>query len=248
MNRYRSRIGTMLGTVALVALMSAPSHAIFGFGVHGGLDFTTFDAEQYSTDQFVEAAQRAGITDFDVNKWRPVNLTRKSIGNPYLIGGHFYVDLIPMIDLEASFDVALQKYNVNYVVEGYEAVANDAADIYFGRIGVYATGRRDLISLPMFAFYLGGGLGVHFVSPVAGPDFIVDIYGNNDPRTSKPNIKDNIERDMSVGYHALTGVRFKPPLVPFAFRLEGKYTSTGASGMERPSSVLSAYLGASFAI
>lgn len=248
MNRYRRRIGTMLGTVAVVALMSVPSHAIFGFGVHGGLDFTTFDAEQYSTPQFEEAAQRAGITGFNVNnEWAPVNLTREKIGNPYLIGGHFYIDLIPMIDLEASFDVALQKYNVKYVVEGF-AAASESADAYFGRIGVYATGRRDLISLPMFAFYLGGGLGVHFVSPVAGPDFIVDIYGNSDPRTSKPNITDNIERETAIGYHALTGIRFKPPLVPFAFRLEGKYTSTGASGMERPGSVLSAYFGTSFAI
>ena len=48
-----------------------------------------------------------------------------------------------------------------------------------------------------------------------------------------------------MGYHVLLGVRVKPPVIPLAFRLEGKYTITGQEDFERPSGLASAYVGLS---
>lgn len=246
MKRNR-KLGLMVAALGLVAMMSTPASAIFGFGVHAGMDFMSVSDKQFGVEQFRAAAQAQGLTGFNSDgTWNMVTLTREAIDNPYLVGVHFYLDFIPVIDLEVSGDVALQKYKVRYITPNPSV--NEDVDAYFGRIGAYVTARKDLIDLPMFAFYLGGGLGMHFVAPVAGDEFIVDIYGVNSPLVSSPNIEDAIERETTLGYHALTGIRFKPPIIPFAIRVEGKYTNTGASGMERPTSTLSAYAGFSLDI
>ena len=247
MTLHRTRISSLVVAMALIAFSAVPAKAIFGFGVHGGYDFVSFDEKSFGVTQFESAANAAGITGFNTGgEWNAVTLTREAIGNPYLIGAHFYVDIIPVIDIEASIDVSIQKYEVRY--DTPVPSADEVADAYFGRIGAYATARRDLISLPMFAFYLGGGLGMHFVAPVAGDELIVDIYQGDDPTASSPSIEDAIKNETTIGFHAVTGVRFKPPIIPIALRIEGKYTSTGASGMERPESIMSLYIGTSIDI
>ena len=247
MIRRGRKVSLLITSLGLAILMSTPAHAIFGFGVHGGFDFTSFGDKQFGATQFADAAQAAGITGFDVNKWGGVTLTREAIDNPYLIGAHFYIDALPMLDIEASIDASFQKYKFSYLSPNPSLSELNKEAIY-GRVGAYATVKRDIIDLPMFAFYLGGGLGLHFVAPVAGADLVVDVIGSDDPSATKPDIKDNISRETTMGYHALTGIRFKPPIIPLAFRIEGKYTSTGASGMERPDSVLSVYFCASIDI
>ncbi len=250
MTLQKIRISSLVIALGLVAFSAVPAKAIFGFGIHGGYDFVSFDEKSFSTTQFVDAAEAAGIENFDrstwTTAWTGVNMTREAIGNPYLIGAHFYIDVIPVIDIEASLDVSIQKYEVRYTTP--VATSNEVADAYFGRIGAYATARRDLIKLPMFAFYLGGGLGMHFVAPVAGADLLVDIYQGDDPTASSPSIEDAIKNETTIGFHAVTGIRFKPPIIPIALRIEGKYTATGASGMERPDSIMSLYIGTSIDI
>lgn len=245
----RPRAGLRLASVlgGLFILTSAPAHAILGFGVHGGKDFVSIgnnDGDPFADADFQASAKRLGYTDY--TKWTYVELTRGAISNPWLFGGHFYLDFIPYFDVEVSADVALQKYWATYKVGGLTIESRD--DLYFGRIGAYLTVRRDLIKLPpvipIAAFYLGGGLSYHYVSPLAGPDLIVDAIGSQDIKTA-PKIADKVEREGSFGYHGLAGVRVKPPIVPIAFRVEGKYTVTGIDTFERPGGILSAYAGIS---
>jgi len=240
----------MLSIGALVGLLSAPAHAIFGFGIHGGKDFVSVGEGDFGPQQFVAAAQKL---DIQINPalYNTVQLHRNAVSNPWMGGGQIYVDAIPFIALELSADVALQRYEVRYK-STLNAAAGDTAKALFGRISAYATARRDLIKLPMVAFYLGGGLDYNWVAPTAGPDLIVDIYGTGNPNAKSPDIKkyvqDHLKSMGSFGYHALVGVRFKPVLVPFAVNLETKYTNTGASGFGRPQSIMSVYLGTSIAL
>ena len=246
---HRKRLVTVLAASCLVGLLSSPAHAIFGFGVHGGKDFVSVDEGFFGPPQFDEAASSLGITGYNASLWAPINLTRKAISNPWMFGGHLYIDAIPVLDIELSADIAFQKYEVVYTSTNMGANVDETADGIFGRLSTYATVRRDLIKfpplVPIAAFYLGGGLGMHFVTPVAGPEFIVDLYGADDPSSKKPEIEDAIKKEMTLGYHALVGLRVKPPIVPIALRLEGKYTFTGQDEFERPDGFFSAYVGTS---
>jgi hypothetical protein len=251
MNQQRHAWGWALAAACAVGLLSAPAHAIFGFGVHAGKDFVTIDEGSFDRTSFEAAGTRLGITGANWASWNSVTLTRQQISNPWLVGAHFYIDALPFIDLEVSADAALQQYRVDYRSTLNPAV-NKSEDSYFGRIGAYATVRRDLIKfpplMPVAALYFGGGVNYNLLSPVAGADLIVNSYGTNNPTTSSPDIAALVKREGVFGWHGLVGIRFKAPIVPIALRLEGKYTSTGVTTYERPASVFSAYLGTSFAL
>jgi len=241
----------MLAVACAIGLLSTPAHAIFGFGFHGGMDFVSIDkSDGFSQQDFADAAAKLDMAGFDSSPWAFINMTREAVSNPIIGGFHVYVDAIPILDIEVSGDIAYQKYQVAY----RSTVSGGVEEVYdapFVRGGIYATVRRDLIEfppgLPLVAFYLGGGLGAHFVSQMAGPELVVKAIGEGNPNTTKPNIKDTIERNASLGYHALVGLRVKPPIIPLAFRLEGKYTITGQEDFERPNGVMTAYLGFDFA-
>ncbi len=243
-----SKMAILVACAAMLSITPRAVHAIFGFGVHGGFDFTSIDEKQVSTQQFVDAAQDAGLT-FPANAWTTVVFTREEVGSPLLLGGHAYIDALPFIDIEAQLDVALKKYRVMYS----NALVSESGDVYFGRIGAYATVRRDILSLPMFGLYLGGGLGYHLVAPVAGPDAIVAAYGDRegaaaDPTATEPDLESIVDREGTLGWHGVFGVRVKPPVVPIAIGIEGKYTATGQDDFEKPGNVFSMYAKLSFAI
>ena len=244
---HRNCFGITLAVGCVVVLLSSPAYAIFGFGVHGGKDMISVNEGFFEDTQFNEAATALGISGHDDTLWKPITLTRKAVNDPWMFGAHLYIDAIPVLDIEISADLAVQQYKVVYDAPG--TAFDESVDATFGRLSTYATVRRDLIKfpplLPIAAFYLGGGLGMHFVTPVAGPDFIVDLYGADDPTSRTPNVEDSIEKEVSMGYHALIGFRVKPPLVPLAVRIEGKYTYTGQDEFERPDGFFSAYVGAS---
>ena len=242
------KLVTLVACAAFVGIAPGTAHAIFGFGVHGGFDFTSIDEKSVSTQQFEEAAAEAGLS-FPATAWTSVVFTREEVGNPLLIGGHFYIDALPFIDIEAQLDVALKKYAVFYS----NVAVTERSDVYFGRIGAYATVRRDLISLPMFGLYLGGGLGYHLVAPVAGADAIVNAYGGrsgaaSDPTSAQPDFESIVDREGTLGWHGVFGVRIKPPVVPIAVGIEGKYTATGQDEYEKPGNIFSMYAKVSFAI
>ena len=242
--RAGMKCALILGGLSL--LFSAPAHAIFGFGVHAGKDFVSIgNNDGFGDSDFQNAARSLGYQGLDVSKWTNVTLIRDQIASPWLIGGHFYIDALPFFDIEASVDAALRKYTATYKV-GNNVI--DSREVYFGRLSAYATIRRDLIKfppvVPIAALYLGGGLGYHLVAPVAGPKLVVDAIGTGSINSS-PNFEDKVKREGSFGYHGLVGVRLKPPIIPLAFRLEGKYTVTGIDTFERPGGIFSAYVGTS---
>ncbi|HOS65663.1 MAG TPA: hypothetical protein PK251_13030 [Candidatus Latescibacteria bacterium] len=250
MNYQRHAWGWALAAACAVGLLNAPAHAIAGFGIHAGKDFVSISEGSFDRAKFEAAGTRLGLTGVNWANWNSVTLTRKEISSPWLIGVHAYIDAIPYIDLEVSVDGAISQYRVDYRSTLNPAV-NESKDVYFGRVGAYGTVRRDIVKfppvVPIAALYFGGGLSYNFIAPVAGPDLIVNAYGTDNPTTRQPDIAKLVEREGTFGWHGLVGFRIKPPVVPIALRLEGKYTSTGISTYERPKSIFSAYLGTSFA-
>ena len=213
--------------VVLSLLFVAPGSAlaVFGFGAHGGLDM-------YSVD--------AASTVFTLDYGAEASLVREEIGQPIAFGGHFYVDLLPVIDLEISVDVAIQKYHITYqrrVLGGALDEFDDekSEDATFGRIGVYATIRRDLVTFPPIihtvSLYAGAGVGLHLITPVMCEAFLVE---NIKAPEDQLDVEDIIEKATRMGGHVLAGVRIKPPMMPIALSVEAKYTMMSEGDYEEP--------------
>ena len=212
-------------SVALLLMSPAPAHAIFGIGIHGGID-------NYTIDGFDEG--------FSLSDGTGVSLTREEISDPMMFGANFLVDAIPIIDLELSADVAMQDYKITYTnpIDG----AKDY-DATFGRVGVYATVRKDIISFPpvisTFKVYGGAGVGLHLISPVIGKELIKDELKTVGEKLDTDELTKNLSK---VGGHVLLGAQFSPPMIPFMISANAKYTLVGEGDYEEPGNFLSVYL------
>ena len=225
------RTAFLLGVLVCIIFIAPTSAlAIFGFGAHGGLDLYTVDSDSLT---------------FELKYGASASLVREEIDSPLMFGGRFYIDVLPIIDLELSADVAVKTYDFTFTREvpgSTPEVTEEEAT--FGRIGIYATVRKDLMSFPpivnVVTVYAGAGLGLHLVTPVASPQLFIDELTS---ASEKVDIDEYVKKATKVGIHALLGVRVKPPMVPLAIDAQAKYTRMPEGDYEEPNAFPSVYVG-----
>jgi len=197
--------------------------ATMGLGLQGGLDLSSVEAASYT---------------FSLKDQTIAVLEREAMERPYMAGGFLYIDAIPVIDLEAAAELAIQKYHVDYQAGS----VSNSEDAYWGRLSLYLTARKDIIKQPpiasVFALYIGGGVGFHYLAPMIGKDLVYDKIESGSQEL-KP--EDIVERKMRTGFHTLVGIRIKPPLFPMGVKIESRYTMTGSGDYEEPGNFLSVY-------
>ena len=210
---------------ALILLMSpTPAFAIFGIGIHGGVDNITVDSFDAS---------------FELDDGNQVSLKREEISSPLMFGCNFIFDALPIIDLELSADVCMQDYKLTYTTP----LKTEDYDATFGRIGIYGTVKKNLISFPpivnTFSVYTGAGAGIHLISPVVGKKLIQEEL----KEVANPLKPDDITKKLtSAGGHILLGAQFKPFMIPLMLTADAKYTIIGKGDYEEPGSFLSLYV------
>ena len=215
--------------IPAVFLIVSPAAAIMGIGIHGGVDNITVDSFDNS---------------FTLDDGTSVSLKREEISSPVMFGADLTVDALPFIDLQLSADACFQKYNITYVTP----IRTQEEEATFGRVGIYATIKKNIISFPpvinTLALYTGAGLGIHLISPVMGKDLIQkELKSFND--ILKPD--DIVDKLSRIGGHVLVGTKFKPPVIPFKINLDAKYTFVGKGDYEEPDNFLSVYLSFGYA-
>ncbi|MDP6261023.1 MAG: hypothetical protein QGF93_03705 [Candidatus Marinimicrobia bacterium] len=146
------------------------------------------------------------------------NLTTTEFANPLSGGGYLYIDVIPVIDLEADFSVSFKKYTFNFsnpdVIGPY--------DFGWADFSVYLTARKKIvgIGIPLLAkakLFYGGGINMNTVTPVMDLDLMEDILGEdltNDPANFSVSEKDLIDflennQVKTNGFHIQSGLQFK---------------------------------------
>jgi hypothetical protein len=211
--------------VSVILLMNpTPALAIFGIGIHGGVD-------NFTVDGFNES--------FKLDDNNEVSLVREEISSPIMFGCNFIFDALPIIDLGLSIDACLQDYKLTYTTP----LKTQDYDATFGRIGIYGTVRKNLISFPpvisTFSLYTGAGLGLHLVSPIVGKKLIQEELNTIADPLKPDDITDKLTR---VGGHILLGAQFKPPAIPIMINADAKYTIIGEGDYEEPGSFLSIYV------
>lgn len=251
----RGKLLSILGIALVVTLVflflsSGPALALFGFGIRAGVD-------NYKVSAF------EGKFIFPPLSADSVSLKREEIDLPLLFGAYFTFDLLPIVDLELSADLAMRRYNIIYknsnASSSYPFPGElppipvpglTHQEVTFARLSLCGTLKKNLIKIPpvlgVVSLYAGVGAGVHLISPVISKTLILDkLSGPDDVLTPQ----DVLEDVTKVGGHALVGIRVKPPLSPFAFNLEGRYTAlTEEAKYEEPERFLSVYAGLSFGL
>lgn len=185
--------------ILVMIICSSSVFAIGGLGLQLG----------QSSFSVAESSPESGIPG--------VTLTNGSFDGAYVIGGYFYIDAIPFIDLEVDANIRGNKYDINF-----ENVAGSMEPINFGwaSTDIYYTLRKKVfgLSIPFLAgakLHAGGGVNTHVSTPLADIDMITELLGGDlsdgDPSALEDNLVEYLEDNTieASGFHFQTGLQFK---------------------------------------
>ena len=202
----------------LPLIISSQLFAIVGFGAYGDIDLLKYPK---------------GI---DGNK-ATSGVEYGGFDNANGFGLLFYIDAIPVVDLEADIEFVGNLYEYTPYLAGIPLASED---LPWGRVSTYVTIRKEILglSIPLLAkaqLYGGVGFNKHKVVPIMTADVIKDALGGDDLEAAlklfeadteegakdlAKSMLDNVE-DVS-GFHLQAGVRGK--LLMFNAFVNARYT------------------------
>ena len=208
----------LIQTFLPTLIISSQVFAIAGFGAYGDFDLLKYPAGS-SGDLETYGVKYNG---FD---------------NAKGFGFLFYIDAIPVVDLEADIEFVGNLYEYTPYLLGS---AQTSQDLPWGRVSTYVTIRKEILglSIPLLAkaqLYGGVGFNKHKVVPIMTADVIKDALGGDDLEAAlklfeadteegakdlAKSMLDNVE-DIS-GFHLQAGVRGK--LLMFNAFVNARYT------------------------
>ena len=208
----------IIQTFLPIFILSSQVFAIAGFGAYGDFDLLKYPAGS-SGDLETYGVEYNG---FD---------------NAKGFGFLFYIDAIPVVDLEADIEFVGNLYEYTPYLAGIPLASED---LPWGRVSTYVTLRKEILglSIPLLAkaqLYGGVGFNKHKVVPIMTADVIKDALGGDDLEAAlklfeadteegakdlAESMLDNVE-DVS-GFHLQAGVRGK--LLMFNAFVNARYT------------------------
>lgn len=221
------------------------SFAIFGLGVHYAPNFgTSLDKTSPAT---VLTLESNGI------ETGHVDYAHGSFSGMQGLGLKFWLDVLPFIDIEATYNVQWGSYNADLYVYDAEnsLVKKQAIELKFDGVPFgkstpkFVAMNGDLsitypiTSIPVIRPYIGGGLTYYLSTPVMSEEFVEkfmatggDALLSSETLTSEEAkvLADKLSSQLqdeglntSIGGHIILGVRAKLPVIPIAFYVNGKY-------------------------
>lgn len=177
--------------VLLVPLSEA--FALVGFGLHTDYDMVSI----------------AGGTD---TPSALVSLERQGFDNAYGIGGYLYIDAIPVVDLEADFQLTANRYDFQFK----NALAElEPTSFGWARGSAYLTIRKKLIgiSIPVIGgakLHAGGGLNWHSSTPLATVDMVRELLDGSLENDFDPqNLEDDLVQYLKDNKIDASGLHFQ---------------------------------------
>ena len=199
--------------------------AIAGFGAYGNFDLLKYP-EGHS----------GNITEGDITA---NGVKYNGFDNAKGFGFLFYIDAIPVVDLEADIEFVGNLYEYTPYLLG---AAQTSQELPWGRVSTYLTIRKEILglSIPLLAkaqLYGGLGFNKHKVIPIMTEKVIKEAFNADDLATAldsfgtdadpdqaatdlAKSMLDNVE-DVS-GFHLQAGVRGK--LLMFNAFVNARYT------------------------
>ena len=216
---------------AAAALLATQSFAIAGIGAH----YTP------AVGTTLKEAQRADIKGTDGK----IGFSHGSFDYIQGFGFKAWVDVLPFIDIEATFNIQFASYNAALWVGEGEDARKIPLEIELGGTPFakatpkYIAMNADLsvtkpFSIPLFPIrpYVGGGLTIHWNTFVLNKAFVENIIDDMYEEAKAKNVDFSMDEkklaekvvdyakdeglNKSIGIHLLAGVRFKLPIIPIA--------------------------------
>ena len=213
---------------AAAALFATQAFAIAGIGAHYTPDVGTSLKEATRSD-FEGYEDKLGFSHGSFT---------------YIQGFGFkaWIDMLPFIDIEGTFNIQFASYNAALWVGKGDDAKKIPLEIELGGTPFakatpkYIAMNGDVsvtypISIPLFPIrpYVGGGLTMHLNTFILNKQFVVkalEKLGEDIPTDESELAKELAEKvvklakdeglNKSVGFHLLAGVRFKLPIIPIA--------------------------------
>jgi len=185
-----------------IFILSSQVFAIAGFGAQLG-------QSMFSVEESSPTLSVPGVT-----------LKNGAYDNAYSVGGYFYIDAIPVVDLEVDFNIQGNKYDINF--ENALGVKMAPLNFAWGSTDVYFTVRKKIIGIgiPFLAkakLFAGGGYNTHLSTPIANETMLTSLCDDDLENCDVTSLDKTLETYMtnkdnylsSSGFHIQGGLQFK---------------------------------------
>ena len=183
-----------------IFILSSQVFAIAGFGAQLG---NMFSVEESSPTLSVE-----GVT-----------LTNGAYDNTYSVGGYFYIDAIPVVDLEVDFSNQGNKYDIDFKNDIGEMPTLSAT---WASTDIYYTVRKKIIGIGIpylgkAKLFAGGGYNAHISTPIANNEMLTELCDDDLAQCDVTSLEKDLETYLNnkdnylnpSGFHIQGGLQFK---------------------------------------
>ena len=180
----------------------SPLAAIGGFGLQLGQGAFT-----------VASTEDAGVP-FDNSMI--VTVTTGEFTNPFNLGVYLYLDVLPIVDIEADIQVTASEYDFEF--NNALGTAGPYSG-YWGGASTYITVRKEIFGLgiPFLGggnIFAGGGYNIHTFAPLADLSLVENLMEGNlsaEPIFSEDDLVDFVKENKidKTGFHVQVGFQFK---------------------------------------
>ena len=151
----------------------------------------------------------------DVDETGFITVTTGEFVNPLNLGVYLYLDVIPIVDLEADIQLTASEYDFEFTnALGTAGPYNG----YWGGVSTYITVRKKIFGLgiPFLGggnLFAGGGYNMHTFAPLADLSLVESLMGDltEEPTFSEDDLVDFVEENKidKSGFHIQAGFQFK---------------------------------------
>jgi hypothetical protein len=232
------------------------SHAILGLGVH------------WAPAPGVEVDGSSGSIMPDAGNPNRLQLMTGSASGLQGFGAKFWIDFLPLIDVEATVNAQFGYYDADFILDGDTIPLNFDLGIpgaegkpFFARTTGDVAVLFPFFKIPLLKLSAGGGLSYIMATQTMSAKFAKDALTaaetNGDFDSNNPSEADITDALVSaikdegmvtgIGFFVQAGAKVKPPIIPLALYGNLKYNFGGpdVDGVSGPG--LTAELGAALA-
>ncbi len=151
----------------------------------------------------------------DVDETGFITVTTGEFANPLNLGVYLYLDVLPIVDLEADIQLTASEYDFEFTnTLGTAGPYNG----YWGGVSTYITVRKKIFGLgiPFLGggnLFAGGGYNMHTFAPLADLSLVESLMGdlNEEPTFSEDDLVDFVNENKidKSGFHVQAGFQFK---------------------------------------
>ncbi|MDR1812715.1 MAG: hypothetical protein LBQ87_07805 [Candidatus Fibromonas sp.] len=220
------KVFAFVATFALFA--STQAFAIAGIGAHYVMNTGSLDA-----------------SEGPVGPTGQVKVVQKSASGLQGLGFKAWIDFLPFIDIEGTFNVAATRYETSLIVNGTEIPLRytpgapynmifDRADPLYGIFSGDVSVTYPVVDIiPFVRPYVGAGVSYLASIPIVNASFVNNMDITNpetlDGKVIEEALK-NADYKGGIGGHIIAGIRIKPPVI--AIYANGKYYFGGDVGKQ----------------